>query len=145
MGDWSDAAIIESTSRICGAIMAAGTIAMDRGERNGWRGTNGFRTPPSDFSPTAKRCRSTDERRAQMFLKLTPWEWRVAMGRRVGRAWRPPVRFEIARALGRVDSTRGAAPRWDGGRTVDRSPFRPTSPPNKLVATRQQRLHSVDG
>jgi hypothetical protein len=108
-------------------------------------GTNGFRTPPSDFSPTAKRCRSTDERRAQMFLKLTPWEWRVAMGRRVGRAWRPPVRFEIARALGRVDSTRGAAPRWDGGRTVDRSPFRPTSPPNKLVATRQQRLHSVDG
>lgn len=41
LGDWSDAAIIANTNRIAGAIMAAGTIALDRGdeawlERHRW-------------------------------------------------------------------------------------------------------------
>jgi hypothetical protein len=41
MADWSDAAIIANTNRIAGAIMAAGTIALDRNdtewlERHRW-------------------------------------------------------------------------------------------------------------
>ena len=41
MADWPDARIIAETNRIAGAIMACGTIAMDRGdtewlERHRW-------------------------------------------------------------------------------------------------------------